>query len=85
MLKFLASENENMAMSSTMNETIKAMSGLGWGGINRMVSLASEGFPSRCLWNMEVEKEAQWTAGDRVLKGSAVGDRNLGIPGNSWC
>jgi len=25
--------------------------------------------------------EAQWTVGDRVLKGSAVGDRNLGIPG----
>lgn len=48
MLKFLASENENMAMSSTMNETIKAMSGLGWGGINRVVRLASEGFPSRC-------------------------------------
>ena len=29
--------------------------------------------------------EAQWTVGDRVLKESAVGDRNLGIPGNSWC
>lgn len=61
MLKFLASENENMAMSSTMNETIKAMSGLGWSGINRVMSLASKGFPSRCQWNLEVEKlSGQW-------------------------
>lgn len=56
LLEFLASENENMAMSSIMNEIIKAMSGLGWSGINRAMSLASKGFPSRCLWNMEVEK-----------------------------
>ena len=83
LLKFLASENENMAMSFTMNETIKAMSGLGWSGINRVMSLASKGFPLRCLRNMGVEKlSGQWETEfwRRVQLGIGIWGF-LGIPG----
>lgn len=73
-----------MVMSSTMNETIKGMSGLGWAEKNKVMSLASEVFPSRCLWNTQVEKLSRqweiefWSRRTRVY---VVGDRNLGITG----
>lgn len=79
--KILTWENENMMLSSTKTETIKGMSGLGWSGKKRVMSLASEVFPSRCLWNTQVEKLSRQRE-IRVLepkKEGVAGDKNLVI------
>lgn len=65
-------------MPSTKNETIKGRSSLGWGWKKRMMSVASEVFPSRCLWNSAVERLSRQKEPE---KESRAGARALGIAG----
>lgn len=66
----------------TKNDTIKGRSGLGWGRKKRMISLASEVFPSKCLWNSLGERlRRQWRPESWNPRESRAGARTSGIAG----